>query len=87
MSYRLLKQLAHGLALLVLQRWSIWLLLVVVGVEIISGGGGAGGFRTATGFSVSAGTTYTVTVGAGGAAATDKPPNGITRVLILYLAP
>ena len=31
MSYRLLKQLAHGLALLVLQRWSIWLLLVVVG--------------------------------------------------------
>ena len=30
MSYRLLKQLAHGLALLVLQRWSIWLLLVVV---------------------------------------------------------
>ena len=32
MSYRLLKQLAHGLALLVLQRWSIWLLLVGVGV-------------------------------------------------------
>ena len=31
-------------------------------------GGGAGGFRTGTGFSVSAGTTYTVTVGAGGAA-------------------
>jgi hypothetical protein len=32
-----------------------------------SGAGGAGGFRTATGFSVTAGTTYTVTVGGGGA--------------------
>jgi hypothetical protein len=31
------------------------------------GGGGAGGYRTASGFSVTAGTTYTVTVGAGGA--------------------
>jgi hypothetical protein len=30
------------------------------------GGGGAGGYRTGTGFSVTAGTTYTVTVGAGG---------------------
>jgi hypothetical protein len=29
-------------------------------------GGGAGGFRTAAGFAVTAGTTYTVTVGAGG---------------------
>jgi hypothetical protein len=29
MSYRLLKQLAHGLALLVLQRWSGLLLRVV----------------------------------------------------------
>jgi len=33
----------------------------------IGGGGGAGGFRTGTGYSVTAGTTYTVTVGAGGA--------------------
>jgi hypothetical protein len=31
------------------------------------GGGGAGGFRTGTGLSVTAGDTYTVTVGAGGA--------------------
>ena len=31
------------------------------------GGGGAGGFRTGTGLSVTAGTTYTVTVGSGGA--------------------
>jgi hypothetical protein len=31
-----------------------------------AGGGGAGGFRTGTGLSVTAGTTYTVTVGAGG---------------------
>ena len=30
-------------------------------------GGGAGGFRTGTGFSVTAGTSYTVTIGAGGA--------------------
>ena len=29
-------------------------------------GGGAGGFRTGTGLSVTAGTTYTITVGAGG---------------------
>jgi hypothetical protein len=42
----------------------------------VAGGGGgvrlvaavAGGFRTGTGFSVTAGTTYTVTVGAGGRA-------------------
>ena len=32
-----------------------------------AGGGGAGGFRAGTGLSVTAGTTYTVTVGAGGA--------------------
>jgi hypothetical protein len=32
------------------------------------GGGGAGGLLTASGFSVTAGTSYTVTVGAGGAA-------------------
>ena len=36
-----------------------------------AGGGGAGGFRTANGFSVTAGTTYTVTIGAGGARQTD----------------
>jgi hypothetical protein len=34
MSYRLLKQLAHGLALLVLQRWS--------GLVVAGGGGGWG---------------------------------------------
>jgi len=32
------------------------------------GAGGAGGFRTGTGFAVTSGTTYTVTVGAGGGA-------------------
>jgi hypothetical protein len=32
----------------------------------VAGGGGAGGFRTGTGLSVTAGTTYTITVGAGG---------------------
>ena len=35
-----------------------------------NGGGGAGGFRTGTGLSVTAGTTYTVTVGSGGVAGT-----------------
>jgi len=34
----------------------------------IGGGGGAGGYRTATGFSLDGGTSYTITVGAGGAA-------------------
>ena len=34
----------------------------------IGGGGGAGGLRTNTGFSVTLGTTYSVTVGSGGAA-------------------
>ena len=38
------------------------------------GGGGAGGYRTAAGLAISA-TTYTVTVGAGGAAATTYTPN------------
>ena len=33
MSYSSLKQLAHGLVLLVLQRWSIWLLRVGVEAE------------------------------------------------------
>jgi hypothetical protein len=37
------------------------------------GGGGAGGFRTGTGLSVTAGTTYTITVGAGGAHLTVLP--------------
>ena len=32
----------------------------------IAGGGGAGGYRTGTGLSVTAGQTYTVTLGAGG---------------------
>ena len=34
--------------------------------EIRGGAGGAGGFRTASGFSISSGTSYPVTVGAGG---------------------
>ena len=38
------------------------------------GGGGAGGFRTGTGLSVTAGNTYTVTVGAGGTAGTAYAP-------------
>ena len=41
------------------------------------GGGGAGGFRVGTGQSVSAGTTYTMTVGAGGAGL--QTPNGGDR--------
>ena len=38
------------------------------------GGGGAGGFRTGTGFSVTAGTDYTITVGAGGTGTTTADP-------------
>jgi len=38
-----------------------------VAARFPGGGGGAGGFRTATGLSVTAGTSYTVTIGAGGA--------------------
>jgi MSHA biogenesis protein MshQ len=36
----------------------------------VASGGGAGGFRTGTGLAVTAGTTYTITVGAGGGGAT-----------------
>jgi hypothetical protein len=56
-----------------------YLLLRVGGGGSSFGGGGAGGgFRTASGFSVSAGTTYTVTVGAGGvgAASSIRGTNG-----------
>jgi hypothetical protein len=50
------------------------------------GGGGAGAYRTATGFSVTAGTTYTVTVGAGGATGnTSHPAQKEQTVLIQYL--
>jgi hypothetical protein len=38
------------------------------------GGGGAGGYRAASGFSVSSGTVYTVTVGAGGVARDNGSP-------------
>ena len=40
------------------------------------GGAGAGGFRTGTGLSVTAGTSYTVTVGAGGTGATTTGATG-----------
>ena len=41
----------------------------------IGGGGGAGGYRTATGFSVSA-TTYSITIGAGGAGISPNTSQG-----------
>lgn len=41
-------------------------------------GGGAGGYRTATGLAVSAGTTYPVTVGAGGAGGSWLNPPGFS---------
>jgi hypothetical protein len=69
MSYRLLKQLAHGLALLVLQRWSGLLLRVEVGVgfdlvaEVVLVGSE---LAQDAPIAVTAGTTYTITVGAGG---------------------
>lgn len=40
-----------------------------------TGGGGAGGFLTSSGISVSPGTAYTVTVGAGGAGGVSSSPN------------
>jgi len=40
------------------------------GGRLRGGAGGAGGFRTATGFTLTGGTTYTITVGAGGAGST-----------------
>ena len=47
----------------------------------IGGGGGAGGFLTGTGHPVTAGTPYTITVGAGGAGATGtKGSNGADSV-------
>ena len=45
-----------------------------------SGGGGAGGYRTASGFSVSASTAYSITVGAGGAAADGSSADGSNSV-------
>ena len=39
-------------------------------------GGGAGGFRTATGFTLTSGTTYTITVGGGGAGSTVTTARG-----------
>jgi hypothetical protein len=39
-------------------------------------GGGAGGFRTATGFTLTGGTTYTITVGGGGAGSTVTTARG-----------
>jgi hypothetical protein len=46
---------------------SIEYLVVAGGGGACAGGSGAGGYRTASGFSISAGTPYNVTVGAGGA--------------------
>lgn len=41
------------------------------------GGGGAGGFRTGVGFPVGAGTTYSITVGAGGASVPAPTPSSV----------
>ena len=41
-----------------------------------AGGGGGGGFRTGTAFAVVAGTSYTITVGAGGAAGSNGVDGG-----------
>jgi hypothetical protein len=54
-----------------------------------AGGGGAGGYLTSTGYSVSSGTSYTVTVGAGAAAATypgNKGTNGNNSVFATITA-
>jgi hypothetical protein len=50
-------------------------LIVAGGGGSSGGGGGGGGFRTASGVSVAAGSTYTITVGAGGAGTPNFQPN------------
>ncbi len=54
------------------------------GGAVYGGGGGAGGLRTGTGFAVSAGNSYTVTVGAGAAGGTGgqgtQAPSGSNSV-------
>jgi hypothetical protein len=54
-----------------------------------AGGGGAGGFRNLTSVSVSAGTTYSITVGAGGAGNTDVflgPPGSSSSIVSVISA-
>ena len=46
------------------------------GGGVIAGGGGAGGLLTASGLSLTAGTAYTITVGAGGAGVSTAASNG-----------
>ena len=54
------------------------------GGACLGGGGGAGGFRTGSGFAVTPGTTYTVTVGGGGAAGLIYPAAGNAYVSIEF---
>ena len=54
-------------------------LVVAGGGGGASGGGGAGGLLTASGFAISAGTPYTVTVGAGGAGTAAGRRGGANR--------
>ena len=51
---------------------SVEYLCVAGGGGASLGGGGAGGFRTGTGLSVIPGTSYTITVGNGGAGGTSS---------------
>jgi hypothetical protein len=46
----------------------------------LAGGGGAGGLLAATGAIVAQGTSYTITVGSGGAAVTSAPPTGYAGI-------
>ena len=63
-------------------------LVIAGGAGAISnrnGGGGAGGYRTATGYSVTSGSAITVTIGAGGIASTNPRGVMVHKALIQYL--
>ena len=51
--------------------------------KMVGGGGGAGGFRVGTGLAVTAGTSYTITVGSGGAGANGRGSSGTDTSLLV----
>ena len=59
---------------------SVTYLVVAGGGAGLTGGGGAGGFRTSYGHTVSVATNYTVTVGAGGASGSSPSNDGSPSV-------
>jgi hypothetical protein len=64
-----------------------WLVVAGGGSGGSMGGGGAGGYRTGTGLSVTAGNTYTITVGGGGPARVNPSEHktALTHLLLAHL--